>query len=85
MAVHVYAPPATRAEALTDYNCLGRCCDGRRCGSYHAVAHFIPWHGWTVTCCACGRQHEDGYWLGRVADGRLAAIRSEHAAIREAP
>jgi hypothetical protein len=84
MSVHVYAPNPVRAEAIVDFDCPGPAPDRRRCGSYHAVAKFYEWHGWTVTCCFCGSSFSNGERHGgRVRGPKLAMLRATHASLRE--
>jgi len=58
--VHIYAPAASHVWAVTNYNCPHRDGQGRRCGSYGAVARLTPWLGLDVICRCCGKHVSDG-------------------------
>ena len=51
--VHIYAPEPDRVRRIVD-----PCPTCER--KTRKVAVHTPWHGWAVTCCACGECWEDG-------------------------
>ena len=84
MSVHIYAPRPVRAQSIVDFDCPGPAPDRRKCGSYHAVAKFYEWHGWTVTCCYCGISFTDGYRHGvRLGARKILMLRATHSSLRE--
>lgn len=70
--IHIHAPSATSKNAVA-----GTCLDCKKRTRF--LTFFTPWYGIDSTCIRCGRQWQDGQWMGLEFARRSRALNVENA------